>query len=264
MYFRISENPQSPIVCNIPHASIAIPDEFRGEFFLDAQALNHETSLMADNYTDMLYDELLLFSSSVISNISRIVVDIERFEREADEPMSKVGMSAFYTRTSTGNELRAISPEHREKLEAIYHDYHRALADIVRMARNRHGIVLIVDCHSFPSIPRSYEPSQAVPRPDICIGTDAFHTPSILKTLLCENFQKLGYSVGINTPFAGSIVPMEFYRVDTKVISVMIEVNRKLYMDEPTFQRKQKDFPRIGKDITHCIIKSLNQFIPHP
>lgn len=35
----------------------------------------------------------------------------------------------------------------------------------------------------------------------------------------------------------GSIVPMQFYRRDARVLSVMVEVNRRLYMDEQTGER---------------------------
>jgi N-formylglutamate amidohydrolase len=42
----------------------------------------------------------------------------------------------------------------------------------------------------------------------------------------------MGHSLGINQPYAGAIVPLAFYRKDRRVVSIMIEVNRSLYMDE--------------------------------
>jgi N-formylglutamate amidohydrolase len=47
-------------------------------------------------------------------------------------------------------------------------------------------------------------------------------------------FAGLGYDVALNTPFAGALVPLERYRQDQRVHSVMIEVRRDLYMDEST------------------------------
>ena len=44
----------------------------------------------------------------------------------------------------------------------------------------------------------------------------------------------LGYSVAVNEPYAGTLVPSDYYRSDSNVQSVMIEVNRALYMDEST------------------------------
>ena len=39
-----------------------------------------------------------------------------------------------------------------------------------------------------------------------------------------------GWTLGVDQPNAGSIVPMRYFGRDARVMSVMIEVNRKLYM----------------------------------
>jgi N-formylglutamate amidohydrolase len=259
MSFVLNENPDSPIVCTIPHAGTEVPEAVRNVFRLDSLALAHEIAFMADGHTDKLYEELLPFTSSIIATVSRVVVDVERFEHEPDEPMSAVGMSAFYTRTSTGAPLRTLTPESRAPLVALYRNYHRALASMTSAALDRHGKALIVDCHSFPAVPRAYESDQKTPRPDVCIGSDDYHTPPSLRDILEKNFRELGFSVGINTPFAGSIVPLPYYQKEPRVVSVMIEINRRLYMDETTFQRLP-DFFTTGRSISRCVIKSLNQF----
>jgi N-formylglutamate deformylase len=96
------------------------------------------------------------------------------------------------------------------------------------------GRSLIVDCHSFPSIALPYELDQSADRPDICIGADCFHTPQLLIDTIRGEFEKFGYSTAVNKPFAGTIVPMAYYQKERSVESIMIEVNRKLYMDEST------------------------------
>lgn len=259
MYFEVSENKNSPIICNVPHSGTIIPEEFRGDFVLSQKDLDKEVLYMADNFTNYLYAELLYISSSIISKISRLVLDIERFQNEEDEPMSKVGMSALYTRTSDGEVLRNISEENKIALEKIYKDYHGSFTKLVHESLVKNDKAIIVDCHSFPSVPRSYEPEQELNRPDICIGVDEYHTPQKFVEILQSNFEKLGYKVEINTPFTGSIVPMEYYKKDKRVASVMIEVNRKIYMNEETFQMV-KNFSQISKDVSRSIITSFNKF----
>jgi hypothetical protein len=43
------------------------------------------------------------------------------------------------------------------------------------------GVCLIVDCHSFASVALPYELDQTSERADICVGTDSFHTPSLIR-----------------------------------------------------------------------------------
>jgi N-formylglutamate amidohydrolase len=96
----------------------------------------------------------------------------------------------------------------------------------------KYGKALIVDCHSFPSQPLPCDENQSIPRPESCIGMDSFHTPRALIQATARSIKKMGYSVGIDRPYAGSVVPMIFYRKDRRVASIMVEVNRSLYMDE--------------------------------
>ena len=74
-------------------------------------------------------------------------------------------------------------------------------------------------------------------RPDICLGTDPFHTPEWLQRRAAESFRGMGWSVEFNRPYSGTIVPMGRYRIDARVHSIMVEVNRGLYLDEQTGEK---------------------------
>jgi hypothetical protein len=41
----------------------------------------------------------------------------------------------------------------------------------------RHDHCLIIDVHSFSSVPLPHEPDQTPRRPEVCIGFDRFHSP---------------------------------------------------------------------------------------
>lgn len=259
-YFEISKNENSPIICNVPHSSIFIPKEFLDDYVLGFDELQRETKYMADSYINIIFSELLNFSSFIKLNISRIVLDIERFKNEEDEPMSKVGMSAIYTKTSNGDLLREIKEENKEKLLEIYDDYHNNFTELVENSLQKNDFALIVDCHSFPSKVRIYDQDKNEHRPDICIGIDDFHTPKVLQDLLENNFKNSGFSVEINSPFSGTIVPIYYYKKNNKVISVMIEINRKIYMNEENFEADE-DINNIGRKISRTIMKSIDEFL---
>jgi N-formylglutamate deformylase len=77
-----------------------------------------------------------------------------------------------------------------------------------------------------------YELDQGRDRPDICLGTDEFHTPERLTDELVLRFSTEGLSVAINRPFSGALVPMHYFRNGDRVTSIIVEVNRRLYLDE--------------------------------
>jgi N-formylglutamate deformylase len=83
-------------------------------------------------------------------------------------------------------------------------------------------------------------------RPDICLGTDPFHTPPALTDSIEQLFRTLGWAVHRDKPYKGTLVPMKFYGKDKRVASIMIEVNRKLCMDEETGE-KFLSFPAIQR-----------------
>ncbi len=111
---------------------------------------------------------------------------------------------------------------------------------------------LIIDCHSFPAIPLPYESNQSPDRPDICIGTDDFHTPKALTNQFVDLFKQRGYSVAINRPFSGSVVPGVYYQKNENVQSIMIEINRRLYMNEKT-EEKSSNYTKVKSDLEWVI-----------
>jgi N-formylglutamate amidohydrolase len=101
----------------------------------------------------------------------------------------------------------------------------------------------VVDCHSFPSKPLKRALSQGLNTPDYNIGTDTFDTPQKLIDFSKDYFENLGYSLGIDTPYSGALVPMEHYQKNKSVQAIMLEVNRRLYLKEPT-NEKSKDYQK--------------------
>lgn len=224
------------LVIHVPHAATAIPADVRPTLLLADLDLERELLAMTDHYTDELFSLPANLACTVRFPVSRLVVDPERFESDEQEAMAARGMGAVYTRTSDGRPLRAqISPSHREQLLARYYrPHHSALSESVGAALATHGSCLLVDAHSFPSRPLPYEEDRDPDRPDVCIGTDPFHTQSSLRDAACEAFRTAGLGTAVNRPFSGALVPARFYARDQRVASIMIEVNRRLYMDEAT------------------------------
>lgn len=189
--------------------------------------------------------------------ISRLICDVERFASDDDEPMAKRGMGAIYTQTSRDEMLR-VPPDaaHREALLNRWYWPHHVLLDrVVNDVIERSGICLIVDCHSFSSVALPLELDQTSDRADTCVGTDPFHTPSSIGDAIAAAAKAEGYSVAVDAPFAGALVPLSFYRKDPRVLSVMIEVNRRRYMDENSGAKKQS-FEDVRSTVGRLIVSA--------
>ncbi|HEU4752362.1 MAG TPA: N-formylglutamate amidohydrolase, partial [Armatimonadota bacterium] len=113
-----------PVVLHVPHASVEIPADVRQTLTISDKELERELLRMTDRYTDELF--AVPGATSVLFPVSRLVVDPERFPEDADEPMSRGGMGAVYTRTSDGDALRGdLTVEERAALlERFYHPHH--------------------------------------------------------------------------------------------------------------------------------------------
>jgi N-formylglutamate deformylase len=228
--------PRLPVVAHIPHASTVIPPEHRARLLLEDAALGVELIRLTDWHTDELFGWLPGDGVAVLLNrISRLVVDPVRFLDDRREAMAAVGQGVVYSRTTDGAPLREVDPTLREEYVARYYlPYHRALSGMVASVLEEHGSCLILDCHSFPSRPLPSERDQDPDRPDICIGTDAIHTPPALAARLERAFAAEGFRIRRDSPFSGALVPLEHYGRGERVASVMIEVRRDLYCDEAT------------------------------
>lgn len=227
-------------VVHVPHGSLDIPAEYRGDFALDDDALDRELLAMTDRYTDDLARSAVEVGGAVFVNrLSRLVMDPERFADDADEPMSRKGMGAIYRSRQDGTALRRSDfsdLERAARIRSLYEPYHGALTSLVDEVLEATGRCLLVDLHSFPQRPLPYE-DVAAARPQICIGFEDAHDRPRLRSRWAEEARGRGLTVGYNEPFAGSLVPSKFHRTDARVTSLMIELRRDLYMDEATGRR---------------------------
>jgi N-formylglutamate amidohydrolase len=239
----------TPLLVHLPHDSAVIPAAAAADFLVSSAELARERLRLTDWHTGPLYAEGLASEDLVRAEVSRLVVDVERFPDDRDEPCAKVGMGATYLRTCEGRPLRALSPPRRaELLDLYYWPHHRALDEAAAERLARFGRCLILDAHSFPTGPLPTQVDFSAP-PEIGIGTQEGHTSAGLRALAEGFFRAHGFVVGVDVPFRGAIVPNRFFGRDARVQSVMIEVRRDLYMDELTGER-HAGFARIQAALT--------------
>lgn len=229
----------SSVIIHVPHSSRVVPDDVRADIMLDDAALARELNAMTDAFTDVIAERAAERVTGerpwlFVNGLSRLVVDPERFPDEREE-MNVVGMGAVYTKTSGGFMLRDLPhSEINTLVDRFFTPYSAALANLVDERLSSTGTVTIIDLHSYPLVPNPYELHAGGPRPEVCLGTDEFHSPpELLEAARAALISATPTGdIGEDSPFSGCYVPLKHHRSNDRVRALMIELRRDLYMDD--------------------------------
>jgi N-formylglutamate amidohydrolase len=204
------------IIVHVPHSSDVIPSE--DGYLMDTRP---ERNIVTDWYTD----DLIVGDQSVIFPLSRVYCDVERFE---NDPLESAGQGVYYTRTLGGGALRERNDGTAGKVMALYRAHHHSLVTAIEQAILLSPVCL-VDAHSYSDYQAGF--TGFPDRPDICIGTDRDHTPAALVKSLVTLFTDAGYSVALDRPYAGTMIPHAF-RGNPNFSALMLEINKRLYLTD--------------------------------
>ncbi|MCI8778867.1 MAG: N-formylglutamate amidohydrolase [Bacilli bacterium] len=219
---------RSCILIHIPHSSLYIPDEYKNKSLLSLSEIEKENLFMCDYRVDEFVDDK---SQTIIFPYSRLYCDVERFKDES-EIMNKFGMGYIYTKTSKGELMFNPSIDDRKKITDIYDTHHKLLDETVTNILELYQKCIIIDLHSYSTelVSRLFNYEQV---PDICIGIDKDYYSKGLTDYFVKYFMDNGYSVKINYPYQGSLVPNKYYGIkNSKIISIMIEINKRVYEND--------------------------------
>jgi len=215
------------VILNIPHSNTVIPEWAVGDFIIPSNELALLVRFMADKDVDKLW-EFVPEKNKQVATASRLVVDIERYRNDEDEPMALKGMGLYYSHTPDGRLFRLRKKDTYRRCLDLYDEYHTSLEKKVSECIAEHGKCTILDCHSFHDemFYTGYAPDTF---PDVCIGVNGVITQEA--QYIIHTFESAGYTVKVNEPFAGSLVPLKYLNCSC-VTSVMIELNRRIYDNE--------------------------------
>lgn len=236
------------VLLHLPHASRHIPLSERGGLAVDDAELERQHLALVDDRTDELFAPVESQGISIVAaRVSRLVVDVERRRDDALEPAAEIGMGAVYTKGIGNVPLRpTLDAEERERLLRRWYDpHHERLDRHLESIRAATGACVLIDAHSYPSQPLPTE-LLGVERPEICLGTDPDWSRGV-ERIAEKHFAESGYTVGINQPYAGSMVPGIISRHPQRNLSwarsfngqmapckgfftLMIEVRRDVYL----------------------------------
>jgi N-formylglutamate amidohydrolase len=264
-----------PIVLASPHSGREYPESFVRESRLDALALRRSE--------DFFVDEIFAAGPEngmplVAARFPRVFCDANREPYELDPQMFDDRLPAYVNTRSVrvacglGTIARVVSDgaeiyqrrlrfaEAEARLEICYRPYHRALQKVIGETTDRFGAVLLLDCHSMPSVGGPLDLDAGLGRKEVVLG-DRYGTSCAPRVMLViEDFlRRQGFEVGRNAPYAGGHTTQLYGRPSRGLHAVQIELNRSLYMDEQRLALGA-DFPAIASRIAD-LLRSLAQAI---
>jgi N-formylglutamate deformylase len=244
----------TPLVLDSPHSGTAYPADFKHACELAVLRSAEDT------HVEKLYDfapamgvhwiEAHFPRSYLDANRNTTEMDVSLLDAPWPDPvetdpkiMSKVrlGKGLIWRTTDEGVPLydrKLTVPEIQARIKQCWKPYHAAVAQAIDAAHRQHGYSIHINCHSMPAVASSSATDfPGEEHADFVVGDREGTTAcKALSMRVCEHLKARGYSVAYNHPYKGVELVRRYGNPAGQRHSVQLEINRKLYMDEATFE----------------------------
>jgi N-formylglutamate amidohydrolase len=272
--FQIHEpaHPASGFVFDAPHSGAQYPADFLAASRLDALTLRRSE----DAHVDALFSQMVAHGSPLMrARFPRAYLDLNREPYELDPRMFDGRLPGFANTRSMrvagglGTVPRIVADGQEiyrkrfpvevalARIEELYKPYHRALRQLLSRTQGAFGYAVLIDCHSMPSTSLAGEDACRV---DLILG-DRYGTSCspILTDIVERVLRERGYGVARNRPYAGGYITEAYGEPALGRHALQIEINRAIYMDERTMQRKP-GFEDIARDLCGAFTRIIPEF----
>ena len=236
-----------PLLVSIPHSGEKIVEETYWLKELDEVTLMYDV----DRFIDQMYESTLNQYNipRVLTGYHRYVVDCNRWTTDVDcdsvegstNPSGSHPTGLHWIKTTAGFVLikKPLNQElHKTIVKKYYEGFFREI-DSLYDSWNQKKVkqTYHLDLHSMPSRGTKAHRDPGEDRADIVIGNEVGKTATQEWTeKVSAAYRNQGFSVRLNYPYTGGTIVEKYGRLDQGHQALMIELNRKLYMDEKTKQ----------------------------
>ncbi len=240
MPYEDSGSPLSgPVVISVPHAGRDYPADIADRLTVPLDRVR----VLEDRHVDLLVRDCVAEGRRVIiARAPRLLVDLNRAETDI-ERLSGAGadglafVPSWRARGGLGiipRSLAGVGPLWRDeptadelvhRLRTVHRPYHTAVAGALADARREHGVAMLVDLHSMPSL-------KGRDAAEIVIGdlNGRAANAAIVESVSCAA-HAYGLRVAVNRPYSGGHLIERHARPWQRLFAVQIEIDRRLYLD---------------------------------
>jgi N-formylglutamate amidohydrolase len=234
-----------PLVISSPHSGRIYPPSLLGELRVPVERLR----CLEDGAVDQLFGAAPDIGAPLLrARFARAYVDPNREAFELDAALfdglpNHVNANSVRARAGLGTipsriggegiyRWRLSFEEAEQRIRIAYWPYHRALQGLIARTHAAFGAVLLLDCHSMPSLaPDGAAATEGAI--DFALGDRFGRACSPLVVDRAEAIlRRHGFRVARNRPYAGGYITTCYGRPETDVHALQIEVRRGLFMEE--------------------------------
>ena len=261
---------KKPLIISSPHSGTLLDKNLSAKRNNDIYSFDS----MQDMYVNEFSSGLDKCGFTVLqSNISRVVIDLNRNINEIDSKIIKnlpsdieinlsdkvrAGIGLITTKDASGNKIydeKLDWMEVRDRINNYYLPWHNALKIAVKNLSTKFKRVLIIDMHSMPS-ETIYNNQLA----DFVIGNNFGKSSSdTAQKILSRVIESYGHSVSINDPYPGGYITKNYSSTDENIQCIQLEIKKSLYMNEKNFT-KNDYFDEFSLNLKQIISKFFNEF----
>ncbi|MDE0658036.1 MAG: N-formylglutamate deformylase [Gammaproteobacteria bacterium] len=227
------ERGTTALILSIPHSGLLLPDGMADRLTLASRTLP-DTDWRVDELYDFAAD---LGATALRANYSRYIVDLNRPPDGASlypgRPVTEVCPLELFSGEpiyKDGREPDAGEIERRRV--AYWQPYHDRLEAELARASERHGHVILYDCHSIaPIVPRLFDGRL----PALNLGTNhGLSCNPAIQDVAVEQLAASGYAHAVNGRFIGGYITRHYGRPDEDRHVLQMEIAQDAYMDAAT------------------------------
>lgn len=239
-----------PVVVDVSRSGRDYPPEFRSP--IPFTTLHDNVSM----YVEELWGAAPSLGATLLfCSFPNTFIDVNRTVKDLDpevidgswptpldpSPIAIRGLGLIKTKSRYGEPLqekKLTVAEIQERLAKYYDPYHHELRRLIDERHRQFGIVRQLSCHCMSAAGAPTHADPGAERADFCIG-DVHGTTSSpdFVNFLVDRLRGYGYSVTINDPYFGYELNTRYGAPKAGIDSVMIEINKKLFMDTKTFRK---------------------------
>ena len=243
---------RTPLVLDSPHSGIDFPADF------GAAVSEFELREGEDCYVDALWMPATERGVGMLAaRVPRTYIDYNRHAGDIDlalieggawpdayAPSGKASLGkALIWRTLEDSKpiyaRKLAVDEVRRRIEHYHRPYHNALQKRIEATHAQYGASWHIDCHSMNAVAGTQgEGGIGQARADMVLGDrDGTTCDPAFTEFIRAQLASFGYDVKVNDPYKGVELVRAYSNPATRRMSLQLEVNKRLYMDEASREK---------------------------